>query len=135
MNSKLSAAFLGAAILAASAMAPPSANATENGPIQVVNTQFSGGFYQDAIHDMNILPASVEITFENQSNVDATDVVFAVNANGFVDRFNDVGRFAKGVLIRHSFAVNPFDVSGTPEVRVVQVSFADGTIWQSPPIP
>ncbi len=135
MNSKLSAAFLGAAILAASTVGLPSASAAEAGSIQVVNAQFIGGFYQDAIHDMNILPASVEITFENQSNVDATDVVFAVDANGFVDRFNDVGRFAKGVLIRHGFPVNPFDVNGTPEVRVVQVSFADGTIWQSATLP
>ena len=84
---------------------------------------------------MNVLPASLEITFENQSNADATDVVFAVEANGYSDRFNDVGSFAKGVQIHHSFPVNPFSVTANFGVQVVQVSFADGTVWQNPDAP
>jgi hypothetical protein len=134
MNSKLSAVFLGGGILVACMAALPSA-AAETGPIQIENLHTDGGFYQDAIHDMNVLPASVEITFENRSNVNATDVVFAFEANGFTDRFNDVGRFAKGVQIRHGFPVNPFSVAENIDVQVVQVTFADGTVWQNPDAP
>jgi hypothetical protein len=135
MNSKLSAIFLGAGILVACMAALPSGDAAEPGPIQIENLHTDGGFYQDAIHDMNVLPASLEITFENRSNADATDIVFNVDADGFADRFNDVGRFARGVQIRHSFPVNPFSVTGNIDVQVVQVSFADGTVWQNPGAP
>jgi hypothetical protein len=41
-------------------------------PIQIESLHKDGGFYQDAIHNMNVLPASLEITFENQSNVEAS---------------------------------------------------------------
>jgi hypothetical protein len=134
MSSKLPAVFLGVGIfLAGMAAVPPAA--AENAPIQIESVHTSGGYYQDAYYNENILPASLEITFVNRSNMDVTDVVFATEVNGFANRINDVGRFAKGVLIRHSFPVNPFDVKGNLDVQVVQVSFADGTVWQNPDAP
>ena len=134
MNSKPLAVFLGASIFLAGMAAVPLA-AVETDPIQIESVHTSGGYYQDAYYNQNVLPASIEITFVNRSNVDATDVVFASEANGFANRINDVGRFAKGVQIRHSFPVNPFDVAGNLDVQVVQVSFADGTVWQNPDTP
>jgi hypothetical protein len=122
-------------MFAAGVAALPSAAAAETDPIQIENVHTSGSFYQDAYHDMNVLPASLEITFENHSNADATDVVFAIESNDFIYRFNDVESFAKGVQIHHSFPVDPFSVTAKPSVQVVQVSFADGTVWQNADAP
>jgi hypothetical protein len=132
MNSKLSAALLATSIFVAGMAALPSAAAAQADPIQIEKVLTSGGFYQDAYHNMNLLPALLGITFENQSSADATDVVFVVEGYGFANRINDVGRFAKGVRIHHNFPVDAFGIGGSVRVHVVQVSFADGTVWQNP---
>ena len=134
MNSKVLATILGAGILGACMMALP-VDAAEVGPIQIEHVQANGGYYQDAIHDMNVLPASLEITFENRANVDASDVIFSIESNGFVNEIEDVGRFTKGIQIHHSFPINPFSVTDAPIVRVVRVSFVNGSTWQSPDAP
>jgi hypothetical protein len=132
MKTKLSAPLLGTCIFVAGIAAMPSAAAAQADPVQIEYLHTSGGFYQDAYHNMNLLPALLQITFQNYSSAEATDVVFAVEGNGFAKQINDVGRFAKGVQIRHNFPVNPFSVGGPIYVRIVQVSFADGTVWQNP---
>ncbi|MGA2394164.1 MAG: hypothetical protein ABSH03_12570 [Candidatus Lustribacter sp.] len=131
MKSKLSAVLLGASLFIGGMTALSSPAAAQTAPIQIEQLHTYGGFYEDADHDVNVLPASLEITFENLSNADATDVVFEAEADGYIARFNDVGRFSKGIRIRHSFPVNPFSVSAKFSVRVIQVSFADGTVWQN----
>jgi hypothetical protein len=132
MNSKLSAALPATCIFVAGMAAVPSIAGAQADPVQIEYLHTSGGFYQDAYHNMNLLPALLQITFKNYSSAEATDVVFAVEGNGFAKRINDVGRFTKGVRIRHNFTVDPFSVGGAIYVRVVQVSFADGTVWQNP---
>lgn len=60
---------------------------------------------------------------------------FTIDANGYADRFSDVGRFAKAIQIHHSFPVNPFTVTGSFDVEVDEVSFADGIAWQNSDAP
>jgi hypothetical protein len=132
MNSKLSAVLWGTCVFVASMAALTSAAAAPAEPIHIEKVRTSGGFYQDAYHNMNLLPALLGITFKNQSSSDATDVVFVVEGYGYAHRINDVGRFAKGVRIHHNFPVDPFSVAENLRVQVVQVWFADGTVWQNP---
>jgi len=134
MSSKLSAVLLGTCVFVASMAALTSVAVAPAEPIRIEKVHTSGGFYQDAYHNMNLLPALLGITFENQSSADATDVVFALEGAGYPDRINDVGRFAKGVRIHHNFPMDPFSVAGYLRVRVIQVWFADGTVWQNPDV-
>jgi hypothetical protein len=132
MNVKLSTAILGAGIFSAGAPAFD----TSTGPIKIDNVQTSGGYYQDADADINVLPASIRIVFVNQANATATKVVFVLQTNGYVAaRFNDVGTFSKGVPIHHSFPLDPFGVKANLAVAVAEASFADGTVWQNPDVP
>jgi hypothetical protein len=90
------------------------------------------------LSNVNVLPltnaddgfgrAFVSVDFQNNSTETATEVTFALEDDGaIVNSFNDVGEFAPGVTISHAFA------NRTPypnaHLEVVEVRFADGTVW------
>jgi hypothetical protein len=135
VNIKRVTATFAAALIIAGSPALSSAADTQSGPIHINQLSFSGGFSSDADGDeATILPGFAIISFTNQSAVKATDIVFALETNGYVtDRFNDVGSFAPGVAIHHSFPET--QPSDTMRVAVAQASFADGTVWKNPDVP
>jgi hypothetical protein len=131
VNFKHAAATLGAALIIAGSPALASAADTQSGPIHINSLQISGGDTTDGNDSTIITPGSAAISFTNEYASPATRVVFAIQTHGFViDRFNDVGTFSPGVLIKHSFA----EVQPSEEMRVAveQATFEDGTVWNSP---
>jgi hypothetical protein len=133
MNIKHLAATLGAALIIAGAPAFASAADMQSGPIHINNLQIFGGAGTNSNDDTIIVPASAAIAFTNEYSSPATNVVFALETNGFVvDRFTDAGSFAPGVLINHRFAEN--QASDDMRVTVEQATFADGTVWNNPDI-
>jgi hypothetical protein len=135
VNIKRVTATFAAALIIAGAPALASAADGQSGPIHINVLTFSGGFSSDAEGDeATLLPGSANITFTNQNAVAATDVVFALETHGYViDRFNDVGSFAPGVAIHHSFPET--QPSDTMRVAVAEATFADGSVWQNPDVP
>jgi hypothetical protein len=76
-------------------------------------------------------PGFVYVEFQNTSNVNATQVVFELDVNGArVNRFNDIGKFAPGVTIKHGFLNTSADPNA--QVNVVKVKLADGSAWVPP---
>jgi hypothetical protein len=135
VNIKRVTATFAAALIIVGSPALASAADTQSGPIHIDQLSFSGGYSAGAEGDeANILPGFAIISFTNQSAVKATDVVFALETHGYVsDRFNDVGSFAPGVAIHHSFPeIQPSD---TMRVAVAEATFADGTVWKNPDVP
>jgi hypothetical protein len=133
MNIKHIAATLGAALIIAGAPAFASAADMQSGPIHINNLQIFGGAATDGNDDTIIVPASAAIAFTNEYSSPATHVVFALETNGFViDRFDDAGSFAPGVMINHRFAEN--QASDDMRVAVEQATFADGTVWNNPDV-
>jgi hypothetical protein len=135
VNLKRVTATFAAALIIAGAPALASAADMQSGPIHINGLTFSGGFSSDADGDeATFLPGFANISFTNQNALTATDVVFALETHGYViERFNDVGSFAPGVAIHHSFPETQPD--DTMRVAVAEATFADGTVWQNPDVP
>ena len=132
MNIKLATATLGAALILAAA--PAFAADMQSGPIHIDNVALYGGTGQNVAADIVVTPGSTAITFTNQYNFPATEVVFALESNGYVaDRFDDVGSFATGVTIKHKFGEN--ESGSNMRVAVEKATFADGTVWVNPEVP
>jgi hypothetical protein len=132
VNIKLAPAILGAALILAGS--PAFAADVQSGPIHINNVSIYGGNTPDANADNIITPGSTAINFTNQYKFAATNVVFALETNGYVlDRFNDVGSFATGVTINHTFAEN--ELNSEMRVAVEKATFADGTTWVNPAVP
>jgi len=132
VNIKLATATLGAALILAAA--PAFAADMQSGPIHIDNVALYGGTGQNVAADIVVTPGSTAITFTNQYNFPATEVVFALESNGYVaDRFDDVGSFATGVTIKHKFGEN--ESGSNMRVAVEKATFADGTVWVNPEVP
>jgi hypothetical protein len=134
VNIKLATATLGAALILAGSPAFASAADVQSGPIHINNVQIYGGNTPDANADNIITPGSTAIAFTNQYNFPATEVVFALETQGYVaDRFDDVGSFATGVTIKHTFGER--ELNSEMRVAVEKATFADGTVWVNPAVP
>jgi hypothetical protein len=71
-------------------------------------------------------PGFLSLSFENASKLTVTEVTFEVIGSTYFRRIHDVGMFAPGVSIMHSY----LGFSGPDQkVRVAEVDFADGTVW------
>jgi hypothetical protein len=132
VNIKLATATLGAALILAGS--PAFAADMQSGPIHINNVAVYGGNTPDANADNIITPGSAAITFTNQYNFPATEVVFALETQGYVaDRFDDVGSFASGVTIKHTFGER--ELNSEMRVAVEKATFADGTVWVNHDVP
>ena len=131
MNIQTAMATLGAALILAGAPGLASAADTQAGPIQITSIQPYGfGSSNDAVVDD---PMTVQIDFTNQNSAPATEVDFALFSGGVqVAEYQDLGSFAKGVEIKHTF---PSETTGNLSATVVKATFADGTTWQNPSVP
>jgi hypothetical protein len=124
--SKPLAAGVAAAALLAGGAASAFAAETQAEPIHIDDVQVT----MQASNDRSAMPIATRIAFTNEYSAAATRVVFLLEAHGaVVDRFDDVGTFAPGVLVRHSFPEN--DLGGDLSVVVASATFADGTNWQN----
>jgi hypothetical protein len=71
-------------------------------------------------------PGFLSLSFENTTKVTATEITFEVSSTTNFRRIRDIGMFAPGVSIMHSFL--GFSSPGQM-VRVAEVRFADGSVW------
>jgi hypothetical protein len=130
VNIKLAAATLGAALILAGS--PAFAADMQSGPIHIDNVAIYGGNTSNANADNISTPGSAAIAFTNRYNFPATEVVFALETQGYVvDRIDDVGSFATGVTINHKFG----ESNPATRVAVEKATFADGTVWVNPDVP
>jgi len=122
-------ATLGAALLLAGA--PALASADQTGPIRIDSVHL----VSQALTEHEVAPVAAQIAFTNEGTSAATDVVFALESeSGYVlDSYNDVGSFAPGVSVRHSFNDHN-DASNGEQVVVAKATFADGTVWSNPDV-
>jgi hypothetical protein len=122
---------LGAALILAS---PAFAADMQSGPIHIDRVAAHGGNTTNSNGENVYTPGSAAIAFTNRYDFPATEVVFALETQGYVvDRFDDVGTFAPGVTIRHSFGESRIDAG--MRVAVEKAKFADGTVWANPDVP
>jgi hypothetical protein len=97
-------------------------------PIQIDHVQITCESL--SADDASRLPIATQISFTNEYSASASDVVFLLESNGYVvDRFDDVGSFAPGVTVRHTFPES--QPGGDFNVVVAAASFDDGTKWQN----
>jgi hypothetical protein len=121
-------ATLGAALLLAGAPALASAD-SQTGPIRIDSVHL----ISQALTEHEVAPEAAQIAFTNEGSSAATEVVFALESeSGYVlDTYNDVGSFAPGVAVRHSFNDHN-DASNGEQVVVAKATFADGSVWTNP---
>jgi hypothetical protein len=132
VNIKLATATFGAALMLAAS--PAVATDMQSGPIHIDNIAVYDGNTSDANADIFITLGSTAISFTNKYDFPATEVVFALESNGYVvDRIDDVGSFATGVRINHKFGEN--ESNGAMRVAVEKATFADGTVWVNSDVP
>jgi hypothetical protein len=78
---------------------------------------------------------SLQLTFRNTEDTDATKVAFDVTHGGEHTTVIDRGRFSKGVPIEHVFINEIADggYSRTPDAcTVASITYADGHRWSAP---
>jgi hypothetical protein len=134
MKLNLATATIGAALLLAGAPASAMTAGVQSGPIHIDNVAVYGNDRLNENGGYTGLPGTATIAFTNQNDLPATEVVFVLETHGYVlDRFYDVGSFAPGIKIRHSFAEN----ESTTDLRVAveRATFADGTAWDNAGVP
>jgi hypothetical protein len=124
--SKPLAAGVAAALFLAGSAAGAFAAEVQSDPIHVDDVQVTS----QSTNDRGTMPIATRIAFTNEYSAPATHVVFLLEANGsVVDRFDDVGSFAPGVQVRHTFPER--QSGGRFSVIVAAASFADGSTWQN----
>jgi hypothetical protein len=132
VNTKLATAILGAALIFTDS--PAFAAGVQSGPIHIDRLTVYGGNTTNTNGENVYNPASATIAFTNQNNLPATEVVFALETHGYVlRRLDDVGSFATGVSIKHTFGEN--ESASDLRVAVERATFADGTVWLNPDVP
>jgi hypothetical protein len=132
MNIKRAAATFGAALILTGS--PAFAADTQSGPIHIERVTAYGGNTTNGNGENVYTPGSTGIVFTNRYDFPATEVVFALETRGYVlDHFDDVGTFATGVMISHTFGESQID--SAMRVAVEKAKFADGTVWVNPDVP
>jgi hypothetical protein len=124
-------ATIAAALLLGSTPALASTNQSQQGPIHIDAAELYPGTWDS--DDGIFFAGSLQVAFTNGNSTPATQVVFALQSSGYVvDRFDDVGSFAKGVSIKHGIPnVNGKNID---QIAVAKATFADGTVWTNPAV-
>jgi hypothetical protein len=114
------------------ALCAPAAALAAGDPIQLNAAQISESSGQK---NAFAYPGIVTVSFTNTNPVSATDIVFAVRGNKgrYIDAFEDVGTYAQGQAVRHTFTgVLTGNDSEQNKVEVEKATFADGSVWLQP---
>jgi hypothetical protein len=112
--------------------APVAASAQQTAPVTINYSYVQPQV--PAANDSIPLPGLFDVSFTNHNNVPATEVDFAVEANGIVvDQVADLGTFSKDVAVRHTLQTTS-EFNGS-KVVVASVTFADGTTWNNDAAP
>jgi hypothetical protein len=120
--------ILGAAVAASllTLVAPTAAWSAPGDPVTIKRVETAPALWETGI------PGDMSIAFENQADTTAKVVVFRITDDqGREMVIDDVGTFAKGILIRHDFRVR--DLGDNGKAQVVEVQFVDGSTWQGQP--
>lgn len=126
----IASGFIGQAAIASSVY-------TELAPIVVTSARVEPSQHTPAFpagqpyRISRLKPGHLSVTFHNTAPVAATHVTFEVSAaDRHLARVTDVGTFSPGVSISHhlDYASN----ESRPFLRVVEVRFADGSVWTNP---
>jgi hypothetical protein len=129
----LAATLSAALLLSATPVFAAEATPHQVGPIHIDAAQLCGQNIEDEDSDGTVA-TSVKIEFTNTNPSPATDIVFALEAGGvIVGTVEDAGSFADGVKISHTLADD--ELFDAQQVAVEKVTFADGTVWNSPDVP
>jgi hypothetical protein len=132
MNNTFLTAILATALTAGGS--PAFATGMQPAPIQIDKVAVYGGSVSDTGADNIGTRGWAVVTFTNEYNAPATEVVFALETRGaIVDRFDDVGSFATGIAIKHRFEGKQSD--SEMDIVVEKATFADGTVWVNPDDP
>jgi hypothetical protein len=122
------AATLGVAILLAGSPLLASAD-TQASPIHLDNVEVLRAQSGDSY-----IPGSANISFTNDANAPATNIVFVLESKGdILARYEDVGSFAKGTTINHSFP--DAESENDQQIAVQRATFTNGTVWNNPNLP
>jgi hypothetical protein len=137
---KLSAAVAIVAATPALAQAQNSAYVAK-APITITSFRVNDSYAFDTIGtDLDrapqLVPSDFSLKFINTGNVAATAVTFSVNTGRSNQTFVDKGTFSPGVQIKHYFNVaGAVDELPSATCNVMEVDFADGSVWQATPNP
>jgi hypothetical protein len=121
------------------ALAAPSAASADGYPIllNAVSISPASGFENNFAY-----PGIVTVSFTNEGTSPATTVTFMVRGyhGRYIDEFQDVGNFAPGQVIRHTFngVMTGSEQEAGVNVQVEKATFADGTTSyesSAPPAP
>lgn len=113
---------LGAAVLLA-AMGTAISAAPES-PVQINH------LYVSLFNGTSMQPGAFEVSFVNQAPVTASDVqIHVTDASGYTAAIDDVGSFAPGVTINHTYSL--YGIGAGAYAQVVGVTFVDGTTWSA----
>jgi hypothetical protein len=122
VNIKFAAATLGAALILAGS--PVFAADMQSSPIVVDSVQAQSA--DDSSHG-----TLMTIAYTNESQVPATEVIFAFEANGqVIDRVDARGLFNQGVEVEESLPDYGSADDGA-QIAVESVTFADGSVWNN----
>ena len=128
MNIKRAVAILATLLILAGAPALASEESVQESPIRIDSVQIeqSYGVFGDFAAGL------VSVAFTNTSAATATDVVFDLLGydGALIAQYNDVGTFAQGVTVRHSFP--DIHIDNDQQLQVGEAIFDDGTSWTAP---
>jgi hypothetical protein len=123
----VAAATLGAALLIAGSPVVASA-ALQASPVRLDNVSIQQSY---GVHNNFAYTGLVSVAFTNETAIPVTKIVFDVESqNGnVIARINDVGNYAQGVTVKHSFP--DIQTNNGQQLAVESVTFADGSSWSN----
>ena len=132
--------ILAASALVAAAPAAASAAQTAYGttaPVAVAACSTYAGTPVSALYNTVGFAnfGSYEVSFVNHANVAAKHVGLDIDANGSVQRIDEIGKFASGTRIDKGSQLSYSGNSDgrAPACRVAEVDFVDGSSWHAVP--
>jgi hypothetical protein len=86
------------------------------------------------LNEFNMLPETIGVSFTNESNMPATDVVIGLvdNQNRTIHQYDESGTFAPGTEIVKQVPYDRVLDHQIGSADVVEVTFADGSVWDKP---
>ena len=86
------------------------------------------------LQEYNMMPGYIVISFTNESSTPATDVVFGLvdKEKRTIHQYDQSGTFAQGIEIVKQLPYDRILDHQLVGAEVVEVTFADGSVWEKP---